>query len=287
MNRRVPVWFVFPAIVFFLLIRIYPMLQSFFYSFTNWNGMTAFSFVGLTNFRKLFNDPSVANSLSVTIRFAVVVVLSVNILGLALALALNKAGRLTTLFRSLIFLPVVISQVAVGFVWKNLYAFNGLLNQVFMSIGASSHPIGWLTDPTIAIYSVAATEIWRATGFHMVIILAALQTIPKELYEAADIDGCSPWHRFSRITMPLIVPTFGVSVILSTIGSLKQFSLVKILTDGGPLRATETVSLKILDEAFNYNFQGYASSLAVLLFLMTFVLVFAQRVFSAKRESRL
>lgn len=282
-EKRVPYLFALPALALYLFIRIYPMLQSLFYGFTDWDGLSDYDFIGLANYAKLFGDATVANAVVVTLKFAVVTVLSVNLLGLGLALMLNGRGARITAFRSIIFLPVVISQVAVGFIWKNLYSFDGLLNRI-VGLIPGAEQIGWLTDPSIAIYGVAFTEIWRTAGFNMVIILAALQTVPVDLYEAASLDGCGPWLRFSNVTLPLILPGLGISAILSSIGALKQFGLVKVLTDGGPLRSTETLSIKILDEAFNYNFQGYAASLATMLFLAILVLVAAQNAFLAKRQ---
>lgn len=285
MKRKVSTLFIFPALFFYLLIRVIPMVQGLYFSFTDWDGLSStYNFVGMQNFIKLFQDESVINAIKVTVIFVVVVVISVNVLGLILAVILNNAGRLSNLYRAVFFVPVVISQVAVAFIWKNIYSYNGILDFIAGILHLESLQGRWLTDPKIALYSVCLIEIWRILGFHMVIILASLQTIPEELYEAADIDGCGPFGKFKSVTLPLIVPGLSVSIILSTIGALKQFAIVKVLTDGGPLNSTQTISLKVIDEAFNFNQQGYASAIAFFLFAVIMTITLLQNNVLRKKE---
>jgi ABC-type sugar transport system permease subunit len=282
--RKVSFLFILPALIGFCFIRVIPMMTSFYYSFTDWDGFSSEAkFIGLANYLKLLQDPEVKNSIMVSLTFVVVSVLVINSLAVLFAVLLKKAGRLIGIYRSIIFIPIVISPVAVSYIWRSIYSYDGLFNYILNTLQFTEN-VGWLTDKDIALVSVIIVNIWRSTGFHMVIILASLMMIPKELYESSEIDGCNSWNKFRFITLPLLIPGLTVSIVLSTIDSLKQYDLVAVLTDGGPVNATQILSIKIVQDAFQYNLNGYASALSFVLLLGILVAVVAQSIILKKKE---
>lgn len=289
MNKKnISIFFLLPSLSLYVLIKIIPMVQGLFYSFTNWDGVSnTFDFVGFTNFSKAFTDEEFIKALLVTFTFVIVVVVAVNVLAIVFAVLLNNAGILTKILRSTFFLPIIISRVAIAYVWKNIYSYNGLLDYILSAVGLDFLKQRWLSNPSIALYSVAVTEIWRILGYHIIIILASLQTIPKNLYEACEIDGGNAFAKFRHITLPLLRPGITASVIMCTIGSLKQFATIKILTDGGPVGATKTISLYILDQAFEFNYRGYASALSLILFVIILIITVTQNLTLSKKEVEL
>ncbi|MCT4543465.1 MAG: sugar ABC transporter permease [Vallitalea sp.] len=287
-KRNVSMLFLLPSLGLYVLVKIIPMIQGLFYSLTNWDGISKdFDFIGLQNFSKAFHDTEFFNSLLVTFKFVIIVVVAVNVLAIIFAVLLNNAGILTKIFRSIFFLPIIISRVAIAYIWKNIYSYNGLLDFILEAVGLESLKQRWLSDPSLALYSVSLTEIWRILGYHIIIILATLQTIPRNLYEACEIDGGNAFAKFRYITLPLLRPGITASVIMCTIGSLKQFATIKILTDGGPLGATNTISLYILDQAFEFNYRGYASALALILFVIILIITVTQNIVLGKKEVEL
>ncbi|HZG55560.1 sugar ABC transporter permease [Paenibacillus sp.] len=284
-TRKISFLFVLPALLGYCVIRVFPMLSSFYYSFTDWNGYRPdVNFIGLENYVKLFHDPDVRNSIIVSLVFVVASVAAINALAVLFAVLLKKAGGLIGLYRSAIFLPIVISPVAVSFIWRTMYSYDGLLNKTLLALQLSTEQVGWLTDKSLALTSVIIVNIWRSTGFHMVIILAALMTIPKDLYESSDIDGCNAWQKFRFVTLPLLVPGLTVSIVLATISSLKQYDLVAVLTGGGPVNATQILSIKIVQDAFQYNLNGYASAISFVLLFGILLAVVLQNMILRKKE---
>lgn len=284
-TRRISFLFILPAMIGFCFIKVLPMVTSFYYSFTDWNGFsTDVRFIGLDNYFKLFQDPEVKNSIMVSLIFVAISVLLINVLAVLFAVLLKRTSGLTSVYRSIIFIPIVISPVAVSYIWRSMYSYDGMFNYVLNTLQITSEHIGWLTDSKLALFSVIIVNIWRSTGFHMVIILAALMTIPKDLYESSDIDGCSAWQKFRFITFPLLAPGLTISIVLSTISSLKQYDLVAVLTGGGPVNSTQILSIKIVQDAFQYNLNGYASALSFILLFGILIAVVAQNMILRKRE---
>jgi ABC-type sugar transport system permease subunit len=285
MRYKISKLFILPSLAIYSIIMIFPMFYGFYYSLTDWNGIKPkYNFVGLSNFVKMITDERLINSVKVTLIFVVAVVLIVNIFGLLFAVLLNNAGKLTNLYRSAFFAPIVLSSVAVAYVWSAIYSYYGMLNSVLDYLGMDFLKLNWLSDPKISVYSMIAVESWGRLGFHMVLFLAALQTIPKELYESAEIDGCNAITKFKHITLPLIVPGATVSIILSTIAQLKQYDIVKILTDGGPGFSTETITYNIMERAFQSNMQGYASAIAFILFVVIVLITMIQNMWLQRKE---
>jgi len=264
------VLFVAPALAIFTVLIMAPALSSFVYSLTDWSGLDSpIHFVGFDNFLALARDPTIWGDIRTTLIFAVIVTLGQTALGLALALALNAFRRSATPLRVLFLIPAMISPVAVGYIWSYIYSplfgfLNAFLTQVYL--GQLSHD--WLGDYQTALYSVIFTNIWAFVGLTTVVFLAGLQTVPEELLEAAHLDGANAWQRFWRVTFPLIAPALTINVILALIGSLKVFDLILVMTEGGPGRATESVVLRIYQDAFINNSFARATALSVVIFLL-------------------
>jgi raffinose/stachyose/melibiose transport system permease protein len=278
--------FLFPAVALYITFVVYPIVQSVRYSFFDWNGYgPPTDFVGIDNFRRAFSDDLfrgamrhngviIALSLLLQIPFA---------LGLALLLNLKLPGR--GLLRTLFFAPYVLSEVVTGVVWRQILRPNGLLDQSLTAIGAEGLIHEWLADPDIVLYSLFFVISWKYFGFHMILILAGLQQIPKELNEAALIDGASSWQRFRHVTLPLLGPTIRVSVFLSIIGALQLFDLVWVTTRGGPINASSTMAT-FLYEQFSRNRFGYASAVSIVIFALSLVVALAYQRIVMRRDLR-
>lgn len=264
------VLFVAPALVLFTTLIMLPALSSVVYSVTDWTGLNSpLHFVGLDNFLALAHDLTIWGDIHTTVTFAILVTLGQTGLGLILALALNTFRRSATPLRVLFLIPAMISPVAIGYIWSYIYSplfgfLNAFLTQVHL--GQLSHD--WLGDYHTAFYSVVFTNIWEFVGLSTVVFLAGLQTVPEALLEAAHLDGANSWQRFWRITFPLIAPALTINLILALIGSLKIFDLILVMTEGGPGRATESVVLRIYQEAFINNNFAQATALSVVIFVL-------------------
>jgi ABC-type sugar transport system permease subunit len=284
--RKKSILFLCPALLVYTALLIIPILFAFMLSFTDWNGFiqSPLRFVGLKNYIKLFHDFRLANAIGVTLRITLVVVVSVNVLGLFLAILLNQSGKLTNLFRGIFFLPFVLSTVAISFIWMSILSYTGVLNSILSAVGMQSLVGNFLGNTSNAINSICVIEIWRMTGFHMVIYLAALQTVPSDIYEASTIDGANGIQKFFYVTLPNIVPGITISVLMSIINELRQYDIVKVITDGGPGYSTETITYNILTQAFGNNKTGYSSAIAVFLFVMIATIAVIQINVSNKLE---
>lgn len=267
-RNKVPIGFAAPAWILYTVLLVIPIIMALGLSFTKWNGVGPISFNGLDNYKLMLSDTRLANAAKNTLIITGVVVVAVNILGLLLAIMLNKGSARTSFFRMIFFIPFVLSSVAISFVWKSILSYSGVLNSILRSLGLEQLVGNFLGTRSGALVCICVVEIWRTLGFHMVLYLAALQTVPKELYEACTVDGGSAWDKFRSITLPMIVPGTAVSVLMSIINELRVYDIVKILTDGGPGYDTETVVYNIVAKGFNNNMMGYSSAIAVVLFLV-------------------
>ena len=246
------------------------MLTSLGLSFTNWDLLTPAKFVGGANYQRLVTDAEFWRTLKNTLTFLVGYVPLVMCIGLLIAVLLNSAIPFSRAFRVMYFVPVVTSWVAVALVWKWLYnPVYGLVNNALSAIGIAGP--AWLFDPNWAMPAVILTSVWKDTGFVMIIMLAGLQGIPREYYEAASIDGATRAQSLWSITIPLLAPTLVFCLSISLIGSFQVFDQVYVMTDGGPAGATMVLVERIVSHAFSYSRMGYASSLSWVLFLIIFV----------------
>lgn len=243
-NKRYPALFMAPGVLIYGVFFILPVLIGVWYSFTNWN-FTRADFVGLMNYKNIISDPSIKRALLNTIIFTVVTTVGKVGLGLALAVFLNRKLHLRNYLRGISFFPAIISTVAVGIVFTAILHPYGLLNQFFRALGLDFMAKNWLTDTKLALLSVCGVEIWKWSGFNMVIILAGLQAVPPEYQEAATIDGANAWQRFWRVTFPLILPAFNNAFVNSLIGGLKVFDIIVATTNGGPGVTTQVMNTMI------------------------------------------
>lgn len=278
--------FLAPAVIVYTVLFLGPVLSSLFYSLTNWNGIDrTMDFVGLRNYQELLADKAFLAALKNTLKFAVLVVILQNAMAIPLAIVLDTGIRSRNLLRVIFFSPAVLSPLVVGYTWLYIYEPNqGLLNAVLRELGLDSWTQSWLGDPQIALLSIVFIVIWQYTGYSMVIYLANLQTIPKDLYESAGMDGAGKWQRFRHITFPLLAPAMTINVVLSTIGTLKAFDIVYVTTKGGPYHATETMTTLMFSTAFGEDSFGYGTAIGVVIFVIILAISLLQLSLLRRRE---
>ncbi|MFT4001423.1 MAG: sugar ABC transporter permease [Rhizobium sp.] len=259
-----------PAAIMLSLFFLWPFFRGLYISLTRWDGFSAPRFVGVANYVHLFNDRIFGGALENNLIFVVLILVFKNALGMGLAILLDRAIFLRGPIRAAVFIPVTLSFAATGLLWSWIYnPVFGLLNAALDLVGLSALKMSWLGDAHIALYSVIAVDIWKWLGFHAVIYLAGLQTIPQELYEAARVDGANAFKRFRHITLPLMIPVVLINVILGLSGAfVRNFDIVQVLTQGGPNHATEVVMTLMVKTAFQDGNMGYASAMGYALFII-------------------
>ncbi|TDF91970.1 carbohydrate ABC transporter permease [Paenibacillus piri] len=275
--------FVAPIFIGFLVFTCIPVIVSFYYSLTTYDGLTEPTFNGFNNYVQLATDAKFLASLAHTLYFTLGTVPLDAGIALTIAIVLNMNLRLKVLYRTAFFIPVVTSTVAVAEVWKWLYSTDyGLINGLLSEWGLYQPP--WLTSDTWAMPSVMLMSIWKHIGFNMVIFLAGLQGISVSLYEAAKIDGAGAFKRFIYITVPLLRHTTLFVLVMSTIRAIQVFDQVYIMTAGGPASSTTTVVYWIYQNAFQFFKQGYASAMAYILFAIIFIATMIQMKFAQRKD---
>ena len=264
-----------PWVVAFALFGLYPFAFSFWASVTDYSPLRAQAkFVGLSNYARALADPAFWTALGNTAFFVVGTIPFTTALALGLALAVQPVFRGRTIFRAGFFVPSVVSVVVLSLIFKGLYASDGAINGLLLAMGLRGPD--WLLDPHAALPAIMAMDVWSASGYYMIIFLAGLEAIPRELHEAARLEGASGWDRFLRITLPLLRPTLLFVLVVNTVRSLQIFAEVFVMTRGGPLHSTTTVVYYLYEQAF-YRFDlGYASAVAYLLFLLTLGIAWLQ-----------
>ncbi|MGN0413096.1 MAG: carbohydrate ABC transporter permease [Lachnospiraceae bacterium] len=283
--RKKSILFVLPAFVIYTFLMIIPIIGAFYLSLTDWNGISqAYHVVGMKNYIDMLSDARLRNAIMVTLKITLTVSISVNVLGLFVACLLNRAGKMINALRSIFFLPYVISTVAISFIWLSILSYTGVLNTILNALGMSSVIADYVGNAKNAIKSICVIEIWRTLGFHMVLYLASIQTVPEELYEACTMDGGTGWQKFRYVTLPMIVPGITISIIMSIMTEMKQYDVVKVITNGGPGYSTETVTYNIVTQAFGNNMLGYSSAIAVFLFAIIAIITIIQLKVSKKME---
>lgn len=276
--RREALWgygFIAPQVLGFLVFVLGPLVAVFYYSFHDYNTFTGdMSFIGVENYRELASSGTFATVLRNTAVFSLGVIPANIVLGIALAVLVNRQWPAIAFFRTAFFVPVVISLVAWSLVWDYLLQANGGLNAALDAVGVDGP--NWLEDPAWAMVAVVVVQVFKVVGISMILFLAALQEVPQEVVEAARVDGAGTFAILQRITLPLISPTILLVAILATINSLKAFAQVFLLTEGGPGLSTTILGYYIYDQAFEAFKNGYASTLAVVLFVIVLALTIAQ-----------
>lgn len=268
-------FFLLPSLLGLLIFKLIPIGASLGLTLYEWDLLTPPVFVGLGNFVRLFSDRGFLSALQHTLTFIIGYIPLVMVLGLTVAIALNQEIRGKTVFRTLFYLPVVSSWVAIALLW--MWIFNprfGLVNYGLSLFGIEGP--GWLFDPNWAMPAIIITSVWKDIGFVMIMFLAGLQAIPEVYYEAASIDGATSWQRFRNITLPLLSPTTFFALVISLIHSFQLFDQVWIMTGGGPAGATTVVVEQIVNNAFRYSRMGYAATISWVLFAMVFVITLFQ-----------
>ncbi|BBH21539.1 ABC transporter permease [Paenibacillus baekrokdamisoli] len=276
-------YFILPAAVLYIVLFIVPTFSSFYFSLTRWT-LFDFEFIGLDNFVQLFKEESLAIGFKNTVIYTVVSVFFKVVLGLGLAMLLNKGLKTQSFLRAVFFFPSIISSVAIGLIFNALmYPTTGLINNTLRAIGLDGLARNWLTDPSIVIYSVSFVEVWKYLGICIVIFIAGLQAIPKHYYEAISIDGANRFEKFRYITLPLIRPALNSVIILSLIGGIRSFEIVYVMTQGGPGYASDLLSTVIYKQ-FAEGYYGLATAGNVLLFAAATLIVFPLYTYLTKRE---
>ena len=273
--------FVIPALILFVIFWIVPVLQLFYYSVTNFNGINSdYDYVGFKNYLTLLKDGSMIN--------AIVVVVLNNLLGLVIAMALNVKLKGKALFRTVSYIPALFSAIVVGFIWSYVYMpDSGMIASVMKAVGLDGSSFNVLGNYKTALYAIAMVEVWKGFGSTMIIYLAGLQTVDDSLLEAGKIDGCSEWQLIRKIKLPLISATVTINVILAVIGGLKAFDYSFIMTNGGPGKSTNTLMFSIYRIAFNDQMMGKASAFSVAAFAVIILITVFMLFYMNKREVEL
>ncbi|WP_172978271.1 carbohydrate ABC transporter permease [Microbacterium sp. SYP-A9085] len=273
-RRRVNLLYL-PAVAVFAVFTVYPLISGILISFTKWDGYSPQrAFVGIANYLHLFSDPLVGHALLNTFAYGFGSTILQQVVGLALALALDRALRGRNVARAIVYLPVLVSPVVMGTMYYLLFSYSyGGLNDIVTALGGQR--VAWLSDAGSAVTIIVLVNSLQFVGISMVIYLAGLQSIPVMYHEAARIDGAGAWRRFTGITVPLLQPAFATSVVLNLIGGLKLFDVIRVMTGGGPGYATDSMSTLISKFYFDNQNAGYASALGVALFLVIAVFTLA------------
>lgn len=273
-KRFYPNYFTFPAIIIFVIFFGIPVIAAFILSFTDWNISRLFTpqFNGVDNFIYLFQDEYFKLALSNTFKFAIITTILIIVIGLALALILNEAVFGKSIFRTLFYLPAVLSLIVVGIMFTAVFKMdNGVLNQILGMLGLDALQKDWLGNAKTALNSIIFVQVWKWAGFSMAIFLAGLQGISRDYYEAARIDGATWIQRFRNVTFPLLAPAFTVVVTMNTIGALKVFEQVYVMTGGGPGNATQVLGTYIYRE-FSKGTLGRSTAMGLILFVIITVI---------------
>lgn len=272
-----------PALLVFTVFMFIPLVMTFWYSLNKYSGFGKLKFLGLDNYAKIVQDDTFWRAAVNTLAYTAFTVPLGVVLGLAAALLLNRILPARGLFRALFYVPVVISGVASGVIFLRLFdPLTGILNQIASSLGLPT--IDWQGNGKAALVSIIIVSTWQGIGFGMVVYLAALQGIPREVYEAATVDGATGWKRLIHITWPLLAPTTFFLIVYAIIGSFQVFDSVYVLTSGGPGNATTFLVQYAYDQGFNQRRQGYAAAIGVIIYVVVLIFTVVQWRFTRTRD---
>lgn len=282
-QQAYPRWFYLPIAVVFVGIFVVPTAMAFFYAFTRWT-LFDWEYVGLENFRQFLRQPALSNGLRNTVIYAAVTSGLKVVFGMALGVLVTSRIHFKGALRSMIFFPVLVSTVAVGITFKvMMHPSDGLLNQAIGVVGFAGPD--WLTDPQIALLSVALVDVWKGVGFAMVIYIAGILSIPQELHEAVAVDGGGAWAQFRYVTLPLSKPATFTVLILSFVSGLRTFDLIWTMTRGGPGYTTDVLTSTIYKQ-YQAGFYGLSTAGNVVLFVLVSALAFPLNWYLRRRELR-
>jgi len=273
-----------PALILFSAFFVYPLLRGIGMSLTDWDGMGAARFVGLKNFIDFFSDDRAMQDIKTTLIFAVGSAVLLNLIGLGYALLMNSEFRGKSIARVIIYLPAIISPLIMGYIWYFLLQpGRGFLYHAFAQLGLPDLIGNWTSTYSSSMLVLVLVNVWQFAGMTMIIYLAGLQSIPAELLEAATIDGASPWQRFTRVTLPLLMPAIRINVVTNIIGSLSVFDIIMSLTEGGPGYSTESLSIYIMRMCYGSR-TGYSTAVALILFFIILIPVLISMYLTREKE---
>lgn len=278
MTAKREIWgavFIFPAMVLMLAFNVYPMLNAFYLSLTQYDLLQPPEFNGLTNYLSLLTDERFLLVFGNTFSYAFGRGIPLVILSLAIAVVLGRPFRFYQVYRTLYFTPVVLSGVVVSIVWALLYTPTGLVNQIIAPFNGGQQ-VYWLTQAETAPLAIMIMAVWQSVGFYMIVFIAGLQGIPNDFYEAAAIDGATPWQRFRHITVPLLRPTTVFVTVICLINGFQAFTYQFVMTNGGPSDATNVLSLLIYQTGLQYLKMGLAAAMSIVLFAAILILTLVQ-----------
>lgn len=267
--------YILPWIIGFLVFQLYPLISSFYYSFTKFNITSEPVWIGLQNYIELFtNDNMFVISLVNTLKFVAMSVPMKIIAALLVAVILNRKIKGINLYRTVYYVPSIFGgSVAIAILWRFLFMGDGMINQMLKSVGLPA--VQWLSSPKLSLFTLSLLSVWQF-GSSMVLFLAALKQVPEDLYEAAYIDGASKIRVFFKITLPMITPVLFFNILMQLVNAFQDFTGAFVITNGGPQNSTYLFALKLYDEAFSYYKMGYASSMSWVLFaiMIVFTMIF-------------
>ena len=283
--RLAPLLFVAVNVVLFALFFVWPAVIGLWYSFTSYTGVGSAPWVGLANYERLFQDTAFYAAFGRTVVFAAMSVPLVYVLSLTMAVLLTSPhAKGKTVARILFFVPWLISPIVAGVIWRWIFGENfGLVNYVITSLGGTAVP--WQSDADLSLVIVAIAGAWGGTAFNMLLFVAALRNVPTSYYEAASLDGASPWQRFRYITLPSIAPTSFIVVLLGTLGAMKEYALLQSLNGGGPGTENNLLVQYIFRTGFQQGQIGYASAASFVLMAVLMAIALAQVLVNRRREA--
>lgn len=281
-NRSVSFWlFLTPTLAALALVVFVPFIYGFIFSFTDWNGLKANEFVGFSNYIDVFKDQNFINSLWFTIKFAVVSIILVNVIGLGLALLVTQRMKSSNALRTVFFMPNLIGGLILGFIWQ--FIFVSAFDAVGSALGVGALQ-GWLSNAETGFWGLVILNVWQYAGYIMIIYIAYLESVPQELIEASEIDGANALQRFWRVKFPLVAPAFTISLFLTLSNAFKMYDQNLALTNGGPFRSTEMVAMQIYNTAFAEYDMAFAQAKAVIFFILVAAVALTQVYYNKKRE---
>jgi raffinose/stachyose/melibiose transport system permease protein len=286
-DRTYLVLFILPAILLVSIFFIIPNILNFYYSFTDWSSYkSTINFVGLYNFKELFGEGDIIKDLWTTIKYSVMVGVITNVVALILALALEKTTRLNTFFRTIIFIPVLLSTLAAGYIFKGILSPDGPLNVFLSFLTGREVDFAYLGSLKYSLFILAVIHSWKYLGIALLVYIAGLNVIPEELIEAARVEGASYIRVVKDVKLPLLGPAFTFNIVTSLIGALTTLEIVLAVTRGGPARVTEVLNMFILRE-FGTGKYGYTVAISLVLFIIICLFAFPMVLYLKKREIEL
>lgn len=284
MNRnRVLFLFTLPILIMYCIFFVVPLLMGMRNSFTDWTGISQdFNFIGIKNYADIFADSRFRNALFFNFKYTFLLTVGTVVISLVVALVLNQKIKGRGFFRSIFFLPAILSLVTVGLIWNEL--FYRMIPVIGEMTGLSIFESSWLGSPKLAMYAILIVNLWQGCATPIVLLLAGLQSVPEDLYEAASIDGATAWDKFKSITIPYLIPVLNIVIVTSVKGGLTTFDYIKAMTDGGPMQATESVGILIYNHAMQEGKFGYSVAESMILFvIIALVSVLTMRMSNGKK----